>query len=136
MNALPPPSPAATEAPPTPGRWLALGVLAASLLVVTMDMTILNIALPDISAELHPGADAQLWIVDVYSLVVAGLLVTCAAIADRWGRKRMLLAGYAVFGLASSLALVVDSAGQLIAVRALLGVGGAMIMPPPSPLSG
>ncbi|MFT4187572.1 MAG: MFS transporter [Aeromicrobium sp.] len=110
-------------------RWLALSVLTASLLVIAMDMTILNIALPEMAGELRPTADQQLWIVDIYSLVLAGLLVSWAAVADRWGRKRMLLLGYGIFALASLLVLLADSAEQVIAIRALLGVGGAMIMP-------
>lgn len=110
-------------------RWAALAVLSASLLVITMDMTILNIALPEMAAELRPTSDQQLWIIDIYSLLLAGLLVPWAAVADRWGRKRMLLLGYSIFGAASLLILVADSAEAVIAVRALLGVGGAMIMP-------
>ena len=110
-------------------RWAALAVLTASLLVITMDMTILNIALPEMAAELHPSSDQQLWIIDVYSLVLAGLLVSFAAIADRWGRKRMLLLGYTIFGGASLLILFANSAEGVIGIRALLGVGGAMIMP-------
>ncbi|BAJ32873.1 MULTISPECIES: MFS transporter [Kitasatospora] len=110
-------------------RWAALAVLSASLLVITMDMTILNIALPSMAAELHPTSAQQLWLVDVYSLVLAGLLVSVAAIADRWGRKRMLMLGYAVFAGASLLVLAADTAGEVIAVRALLGIGGAMVMP-------
>ncbi|MFD7067239.1 MFS transporter [Streptomyces sp. NPDC059913] len=110
-------------------RWAALAVLSASLLVITMDMTILNIALPDMAADLHPTAAQQLWIVDAYSLVLAGLLVSVAAIADRWGRKRMLILGYAVFAAASLLVLAADSAEAVIAVRAVLGIGGAMVMP-------
>ena len=111
------------------GRWSAVAVLTASLLVITMDMTILNIALPDMAAELHPSSDQQLWIVDVYSLILAGLLVSFAAIADRWGRKRMLLLGYSIFGGASLLVLFANSAEAVIAIRGLLGIGGAMIMP-------
>lgn len=110
-------------------RWAALAVLSASLLVITMDMTILNIALPEMAAELHPSSNQQLWIIDVYSLVLAGLLVSVAALADRWGRRRMLLLGYAFFAVASLLVLFADSAETVIAIRALLGVGGAMIMP-------
>lgn len=110
-------------------RWAAVAVLTASLLVITMDMTILNIALPQISAELHPTAEQQLWIVDIYSLVLAGLLVSWAAIADRWGRKRMLMLGYAIFAIASLLVLFAESAEAVIAIRAFLGIGGAMIMP-------
>lgn len=110
-------------------RWAALAVLSASLLVITMDMTILHLALPGMAAELHPNSAEQLWIVDIYSLVLAGLLVPVAAIADRWGRRRMLVLGYAVFGLASLLVLVADTAAAVISIRALLGIGGAMIMP-------
>ncbi len=110
-------------------RWAALAVLTASLLVITMDMTILNIALPEIAAELQPTSEQQLWIIDIYSLVLAGLLVSWAAIADRWGRKRMLMLGYVIFALASLLVLIADSAEGVIAIRAFLGVGGAMIMP-------
>ncbi|MEV0586521.1 MFS transporter [Nonomuraea sp. NPDC050310] len=118
-----------TTAPPHARRWAALAVLSASLLLVVMDMTILNVALPDISADLKPGAIELLWMVDIYSLVVAGLLVTVSALGDRWGRKRMLITGFAVFGLASVAVLWADSPAEVIAVRALLGVGGAMIMP-------
>ena len=109
--------------------WAAVAVLSASLLVITMDMTILNIALPDMAAELRPTANQQLWIVDVYSLVLAGLLVPWAAVADRWGRRRMLLLGYAIFLVSSLLVLVADTAEAVIFLRALLGIGGAMIMP-------
>lgn len=109
--------------------WAAVAVLSASLLVVTMDMTILNIALPQMSAELRPTATQQLWVVDVYSLVLAGLLIPWAAVADRWGRRRMLLLGYAIFLVASLLVLVADTAEAVIALRAFLGIGGAMIMP-------
>ncbi|MFT0846555.1 MFS transporter [Actinomycetaceae bacterium L2_0104] len=110
-------------------RWASLAVLTASLLVITMDMTILNIAIPEMSASLRPSSDQLLWIVDIYSLVLAGLLVPFAAIADRWGRKRMLLLGYTIFGGASLLVFFAESAAAVIGLRALLGIGGAMIMP-------
>lgn len=110
-------------------RWAALAVLSASLLVIAMDMTILNIALPEMAAELQPTSDQQLWIVSIYSLVLAGLLVSVAAMADRWGRRRMLVLGYGVFAASSFLVLIANSAEAVIAIRALLGVGGAMIMP-------
>ncbi|MEU0392669.1 MFS transporter [Streptomyces sp. NPDC006208] len=121
-----PPTPAVR---PHPRRWAGLAVLSVSLLLVLMDMTILNIALPAISADLRPDSVQLLWMVDVYALVLSGLLVTVSALGDRWGRKRTLISGFAVFGLASTSALWADSAGEVIAVRALLGVGGAMIMP-------
>ncbi|TMQ96750.1 MFS transporter [Actinomadura soli] len=110
-------------------RWASVVVLSASLLVVTMDLTVLNIAIPDMSADLRPTSNQLLWIVDVYSLVLAGLLVSASAVGDRWGRRRMLLAGYAVFGGASALVLLAGSAETVIALRAVLGLGGAMIMP-------
>ena len=110
-------------------RWAAVAVLTASLLVITMDMTILNIALPEMAAELHPTSDQQLWIIDIYSLVLAGLLVSFAAIADRWGRKKMLLLGYTIFGASSLLVLFANSAEAVITIRGVLGIGGAMIMP-------
>ncbi|MFD7511290.1 MFS transporter [Streptomyces sp. NPDC059853] len=123
-------APAATAGHLSAGRrWAALGVLAASLLVVVMDMTILTVALPEIAAALSPTAAQQLWIIDVYALVLAGLLVTMSTLGDRWGRKRMLLTGFTIFGAASLMILVAESAPVVIAVRALLGVGGAMIMP-------
>ncbi|GAA2671553.1 quaternary ammonium compound efflux MFS transporter QacA [Streptomyces aculeolatus] len=110
-------------------RWAALAVLSASLLVIAMDVTILNVALPHITADLAPSAAQQLWIVDVYALILAGLLVPVSALADRYGRKRMLLAGYLLFGGFSLAILAADSAAGVILIRALLGVAGAMIMP-------
>lgn len=110
-------------------RWAALAVLSASLVVISIDMTILNVALPHITADLEATSAQQLWIVDIYSLVLAGLLVPMSAIADRFGRKRILLGGFAVFALASLLVLFAQDAGTLIAIRSLLGIGGAMIMP-------
>jgi DHA2 family multidrug resistance protein-like MFS transporter len=117
------------ELQPHPRRWAGLSVLSLSLLVVMMDMTILNVALPELALDLRPTSVQLLWIVDVYSLVVAGLLVTASAIGDRIGRRRLLIAGYTLFGVASLLVVLVDGAGAVIALRALLGVGGAMIMP-------
>ncbi|GAB3988470.1 MFS transporter [Nocardioides marmoraquaticus] len=112
-----------------PRRWAGLAVLAASLLVVVMDMTILNVALPELSAETGATALQQLWVVDAYPLVLAGLLVPVTALADRVGRKRMLLTGFAIFAVASTVVLWVDSAATVIALRVALGLGGAMIMP-------
>src|SRR5690349_10621268 len=112
-----------------PRRWWALAVLAASLLVVVMDMTILNVALPAMTAELHLGAVSQLWVVDAYALALAGLLIPVTALGDRWGRKRMLITGYAAFAVGSVAVLWADDAATVIAIRALLGVGGAMVMP-------
>lgn len=109
--------------------WWALAVLALSLLVVVIDMTVLNVALPDMVDDLGLSSVSQLWVVDVYALVLAGLLIPITSLADRWGRKRMLMAGYALFAIGSLAVLWADSAASVIALRALLGVGGAMIMP-------
>ncbi|MEV0197720.1 MFS transporter [Nonomuraea sp. NPDC050691] len=111
------------------GRWAGLAVLSVSVLVVVMDMTVLNVALPAITEDLWPDAVQVLWMVDVYALVLAGLLVTLGALGDRWGRRRLLRSGFAVFGTASAAVLAADGPEAVIAVRALLGVGGAMIMP-------
>lgn len=128
MTALHPVVPSPTAAR-DPRRWWALAVLAASLLVVVMDMTILNVALPEMSAELGLSSVAQLWVVDVYALALATLLVPVTALGDRWGRKRMLLLGYGLFGVGSLAVLWADSPAAVIGVRTLLGVGGAMVMP-------
>lgn len=117
------------ELQPHPRRWVGLAVLSLSLLVVMMDMTILNVALPELTRDVRPTSVELLWIVDAYSLVVAGVLVTAAALGDRFGRRRLLIAGYSVFGIVSMAIVLVDGAGAIIVLRALLGVGGAMIMP-------
>lgn len=126
MTVLTPPR-ARTAADPR--RWWALAVLAASLLVVVMDMTILNVALPGMTEELGLDSVAQLWVVDAYALALAGLLVPVTALGDRWGRKRMLVSGYAVFAAGSVAVLWADSASAVVAIRAVLGLGGAMVMP-------
>ncbi|HEY2193322.1 MAG TPA: MFS transporter [Actinomycetospora sp.] len=110
-------------------RTLALATLTAPVLLLTIDMTVLGAALPAISEDLRPGAAEQLWIVDVYSFVLAGLLVVAGGLGDRLGRRRLLLAGSAAFGLASLAAAFAPSAGALVAARALLGLGGATLMP-------
>ncbi len=110
-------------------RWAALAVLSLSLAGISMDMTILNVALPQLSADIQATSVQQLWIVDIYSLVLAGLLVPMSAAADRLGRKCVLLTGYGIFAVASMLVVFADTAPAVIAIRALLGIGGAMIMP-------
>ncbi|MER5885628.1 MFS transporter [Streptomyces sp. NPDC001941] len=110
-------------------EWTALAVLMLPLLLVSMDVSVLYFAVPAISADLAPGATQQLWILDVYGFVLAGLLITMGSLGDRIGRRRLLLAGAAVFGAASLAAAHAQGPGQLIAARALLGVGGAALMP-------
>ncbi|MFE7465886.1 MFS transporter [Streptomyces sp. NPDC057499] len=110
-------------------RWVVLVVLCLSLLLVALDSTVLHVAVPAVTEDLRPNAGALLWIVDAYPLVCASLLVLFGTLGDRVGRRRVLLLGYALFGVASALAAMAGSPGVLIAARALLGVGGAMIMP-------
>jgi EmrB/QacA subfamily drug resistance transporter len=110
-------------------RWTTLAVLSLSLLVIGLDNTILNVALPTLQEEFGASASTLQWMVDSYLLVFAGLLLVFGTLGDRFGRKRALQAGVTIFGLASLGALVADSAGQVIAVRALMGVGAALIMP-------
>lgn len=110
-------------------RWGILAILCGSLLLVAMDTTILNVAFPSLVAELQPSSVEQLWIIDAYALALAGLLVTAGALGDRLGRRRVLLFGFALFALASVAAVFSTAAWQIIAARALLGVGGAAIMP-------
>ncbi|MFE5209208.1 MFS transporter [Streptomyces sp. NPDC056600] len=110
-------------------RWIVLVVLCVSLLLVAVDATVLHVAVPAVTEDLRPSATQLLWTVDVYPLVCASLLILFGTLGDRVGRRRVLLLGYALFGVASGVAACADSAQVLIAARALLGVGGAMIMP-------
>ncbi|WP_329132845.1 MFS transporter [Streptomyces sp. NBC_00670] len=110
-------------------RWVVLVVLCVSLLLVAVDATVLHVAVPAVTEDLEPGAIELLWIVDVYPLVCASLLILFGTLGDRIGRRRVLLLGYALFGLASAIAAFAGDAHVLIGARALLGVGGAMIMP-------
>ncbi len=110
-------------------RWWMLGVTCLSVVVVNLDLTILNIALPAISAALHAGTGDLQWLVDAYSLVFAGIMLPAGMIGDRLGRKRVLLAGLAVFLVASLWCALSASAGELIAARALMGLGAGIVFP-------
>nr|WP_241562198.1 MFS transporter [Streptomyces hoynatensis] len=115
--------------PGAPGRWIVLAVLCVSLLVVAVDATVLHVAVPTVTEDLRPSGVELLWIVDAYPLVCAALLILFGTLGDRVGRRRVLLLGYGCFGVASALAAYAPGPGMLIGARALLGVGGAMIMP-------
>jgi EmrB/QacA subfamily drug resistance transporter len=110
-------------------RWKTLGVLSLSLLIIGLDTTILNVALPTMQDEFDASNSKLQWMVDSYLLVFAGLLLVFGTLGDRFGRKLAFQAGVSIFGLASLAALVADSADQVIAVRAAMGVGAALIMP-------
>src|SRR5262249_11900214 len=110
-------------------RWWILGVLCFSLLVIVVDNSILNVALPSIQESL-PADNSQLqWIVEAYTLVVAGLLLTAGTLGDKFGRRGALQFGMAIFGIGSALSALATSANQLIFTRGFTGIGAAFIMP-------
>jgi EmrB/QacA subfamily drug resistance transporter len=110
-------------------RWLILVVLCFSLIVIVLDNSILNVALPTIVNTLHASNSQLQWMVDSYTLVFAGLLLTMGSLGDKFGRRPALQTGFIVFGLGSLLSALANSADQLIATRAFMGIGGALIMP-------
>src|SRR5919106_1666898 len=116
---------------PRAGRreWIGLAVIALPCLLYSMDLTVLNLAVPSLSADLKPTSTQLLWIVDIYGFLVAGSLITMGTLGDRIGRRRLLMIGAAAFGVASVLAALSTSAGMLIASRAVLGVAGATLAP-------
>ena len=116
---------------PAAGRreWIGLAVIALPCMLYSMDLTVLNLAVPSISEDLKPSAAQLLWIVDIYGFSVAGLLITMGTLGDRIGRRRLLMIGAAAFGIASVLAAFSTSAAMLIAMRAVLGIAGATLAP-------
>ncbi len=118
-------------APPRAGRreWIGLAVIALPCLLYSMDLTVLFLAVPELSADLEPSAQQLLWISDIYGFLLAGLLITMGTLGDRIGRRRLLLTGAAAFGAASVLAAFSTSAEMLIVSRALLGVAAATLAP-------
>jgi MFS transporter, DHA2 family, multidrug resistance protein len=110
-------------------EWIGLAVLALPCLLYSMDLTVLNLAVPQLSADLKPTSSQLLWIVDIYGFMIAGSLITMGTLGDRIGRRRLLLIGAGAFGVASVLAAFSSSAAMLIAARALLGVAGATLAP-------
>jgi EmrB/QacA subfamily drug resistance transporter len=110
-------------------RWIALAFLMVALLVIALDNTVLNLALPAISREMGTTASGLEWIVDAYILVFASLLLTMGALGDRFGRKKVLQGGLLIFGIFSLGAALSGSTGMLIAMRGLMGIGGSVIMP-------
>lgn len=118
-------------APPKAGRkeWVGLGVIALPCLLYSMDLTVLNLAVPAIVADLKPSATQLLWIVDIYGFMIAGALLTMGTLGDRIGRRKLLLIGAVLFGITSILAAFSTSAEMLIVARALLGLSGATLAP-------
>ncbi|MFJ3284333.1 MFS transporter [Streptomyces sp. NPDC086669] len=120
------------QSPQAPGghpqRWLILGVLCLAVLTVVLDNTVLNVAIPSLTRELDASTSDIQWMINAYSLVQSGLLLTAGSAADRYGRKKMLAVGLALFGTGSLVAGLAGSTGQLIAARAGMGIGGALLM--------
>ena len=116
-------------APASRREWLGLAVLMLPTVLLALDMTVLHLAAPHLSAELRPTSSQLLWILDIYGFMIAGFLVTMGTLGDRIGRRRLLLGGATAFGLASVMAAFAPSAETLILARALLGVAGATLMP-------
>jgi len=110
-------------------EWIGLAIIALPCLLYSMDLTVLNLAVPRLSADLRPTSAQLLWIVDIYGFVLAGLLIPMGSLGDRIGRRRLLLAGAAAFGIASVFAAFARTAPMLIAARAVLGVAGATLAP-------
>src|ERR1700753_1500072 len=110
-------------------RWWALVAIAASVLVVGLDLTVLNLALPTMSVSLHASTRDLPWTTDSYSLVLAALILPAGLLGDRFGRKRLLLISLVLFGASSAACAYATSVGELIAARAVLGIGAAAIFP-------
>src|SRR5688500_12967361 len=110
-------------------EWIGLAVIALPCLLYSMDLTVLHLAVPRLTADLQPTSAQLLWIIDIYGFLVAGSLIAAGTLGDRIGRRRLLLIGAAMFGAASVLAAFSRSAEMLIATRALLGVAGATVAP-------
>ncbi|TGN74532.1 MFS transporter [Streptomyces bauhiniae] len=121
-----PPLPKAPEGHPR--RWLILGVICLAQLTVLLDNTVLNVAIPSLTHRLHAATSDIQWMINAYSLVQSGLLLTAGSAADRYGRKKMLIAGLAVFGLGSLAAGLSTTTAQLIGARAGMGIGGALLL--------
>ncbi|MFI6939577.1 DHA2 family efflux MFS transporter permease subunit [Streptomyces sp. NPDC050418] len=119
-----------TETPHlNPRRWWALGAMVASMLVLGFDMTILNVALPTLAAELGASTGQQQWMADAYILVFAALMLPAGLLGDRFGRRRMLVAGLGIFLAGSVVGMLGDTVGAVIAARTVMGVGAALVMP-------
>lgn len=110
-------------------EWLGLLAIALPCMIYSMDLTVLNLAVPTLTRDLKPSASHLLWIIDIYGFMVAGFLMTMGTLGDRIGRRRLLMIGAAFFGVASTVAAFSDSAEMLIAMRAVLGIAGATLAP-------
>lgn len=123
------PVPIQDEKKATRREWLGLIAIALPCMIYSMDLTVLNLAVPTLTRELKPSASQLLWIIDIYGFMVAGFLMTMGTLGDRIGRRRLLMVGAAFFGLASTVAAFSNSSEMLIVMRAVLGIAGATLAP-------
>src|SRR5512138_2139824 len=110
-------------------EWIGLAVIAVPCLLYSMDLNVLNLAIPHLTADLNPTSTQLLWIVDIYGFLLAGFLITMGTLGDRIGRRRLLTIGAGAFGVASVLAAFSTSAEMLIVARAILGIAAATLAP-------
>jgi DHA2 family multidrug resistance protein-like MFS transporter len=129
MNALADSPPQLETRKATRKEWLGLAVLALPCMLYSMDLTVLNLAVPALTRDLNPSASQLLWIIDIYGFMVAGFLMVMGALGDRYGRRFMLLIGAVAFGIMSVFAAFAPSAEMLILARAALGIAGATLAP-------
>jgi len=121
--------PAAT-APVEERRWWALGIICVAMFISAMDMTIVNVALPDMAQDLNAGVGELQWVLDAFLVALAGLLLVGSGLADRFGRRRVFLAGFVGFAVTSVLAAAAQTVGELIVARALMGAAASCVLPP------
>lgn len=114
---------------PQPNRWVVLLVVMLAFLPIVLDLTILHVAIPSLTLALEATGTEVLWIIDIYPLLMASLLIPMGTLADRIGHRRLLFIGLSVFGVGSALAAMSPTAQALIGARALMAVGAAMVMP-------
>src|SRR5450631_496698 len=129
MRGMPVPATPTKAGVDDPRRWVTLATLCLALIVIGVDNTILNVALPSIVRALNASGSQLQLMVDAYTIVFACLLLTAGSLGDRYGRRHALMFGLVWFGLSSALASTVSTPTQLIAARALMGIGGAFIFP-------
>ena len=127
MHSAPPPSP---HVEAERKQWWALGVICVAMFISAMDMTIVNVALPDMSNDLDAGIGELQWVLDAFLVSLAGLLLVGSGLADRFGRRRVFLSGFVGFAVASVLTAASQTVGEVIAARVLMGVAAACVLPP------
>ena len=113
----------------TKKEWIGLAVIALPCAIYAMDLTVLNLAVPKLTADLQPSSAEMLWIIDIYGFMVSGLLITMGTLGDRIGRRKLLLMGAVFFTIASVVAAYSRTAEMLIITRAILGLAGATVAP-------